>query len=159
MARPSTGSALSLTVDANVLIEAVKASSPRNRRAQTVLAEALSASEPVYLFWPVIVAFLRVTTHRTLFQAPLSPSEAISWVETLLRSPLVRAEGEREDFWATFAVQVRAGQVRGKLVHDAHLVSLMASYGVRAIITNDRDFLRFRSVEVRDPFPDEMRDR
>lgn len=40
----------------------------------------------------------------------------------------------------------------GNLVPDAHVVSLMRENGVRTIWTNDRDFRRFSSLDVRDPF-------
>ncbi len=41
---------------------------------------------------------------------------------------------------------------RGNLVPDAHLVSLMLENGVRTIWTHDRDYRRFKGIEVRDPF-------
>jgi predicted nucleic acid-binding protein len=40
----------------------------------------------------------------------------------------------------------------GNLVPDAHIVTLMLENDVRTIWTHDRDFRRFREIEVRDPF-------
>lgn len=40
----------------------------------------------------------------------------------------------------------------GNVVPDAHLVALMLENDVRTIWTSDRDFRRFRGIEVRDPF-------
>jgi uncharacterized protein len=36
-------------------------------------------------------------------------------------------------------------------VPDANIVSLMLEHGVRTIWSHDRDFRRFRCIEVRDP--------
>lgn len=41
---------------------------------------------------------------------------------------------------------------RGNLVPDAHLVALMHQYGVRTIISHDRDFKKFDGIRVEDPF-------
>ncbi|MBA2556550.1 MAG: PIN domain-containing protein [Chloroflexi bacterium] len=35
---------------------------------------------------------------------------------------------------------------------DAHIVALMRENGVRTIWTRDRDFRRFRDIQIRDPF-------
>jgi predicted nucleic acid-binding protein len=42
--------------------------------------------------------------------------------------------------------------VRGNLVPDAHVATILFQHGVRTIYTNDRDFLKFESIEARDPF-------
>lgn len=44
------------------------------------------------------------------------------------------------------------GGARGNLVTDAHLVTLMRRYGVRTILTRDRDFRRFDGIRALDPF-------
>lgn len=38
--------------------------------------------------------------------------------------------------------------VSGNLVFDAQIVTLCLEHGVRIIRSNDRDFLRFREIEV-----------
>jgi predicted nucleic acid-binding protein len=44
------------------------------------------------------------------------------------------------------------GAARGSLVHDANLAALLAENGVAEIITADRDFSRFPSIRVTNPF-------
>jgi hypothetical protein len=41
--------------------------------------------------------------------------------------------------------------VRGDLVPDAHLVALMSQYGVDAVCTHERDFLKFKGIKIYDP--------
>jgi hypothetical protein len=42
--------------------------------------------------------------------------------------------------------------VRGNLVPDAHIAAILFQNGVRTLYSNDRDFRKFGSLEVRDPF-------
>lgn len=48
---------------------------------------------------------------------------------------------------------VTTGQImRGKLVLDAHLAALLIQHGVRRFYTSDADFLRFRQLEIQNPY-------
>jgi hypothetical protein len=143
---------VSVALDANILIYAANVDEPRHERAREVLAELAAGPETVYLFWPVIMAFLRISTRAGLFPNPLSPVQALSAIEQLRERPHVRTPGEDERFWDTFHELAIEGQVRGDLVTDAHIAALMRSHGVRTIITRDRDYRRFDGMRVRDPF-------
>jgi toxin-antitoxin system PIN domain toxin len=143
---------VSVALDANILIYAANADDPRHGQARTVLAELAAGPEAVYLFWPVIMAFLRITTRPGLFPNPLTLGEAMAAVEDLLKRPHVRTNGESEQFWSSFRELAVEAQIRGDMVTDAHIVALMRSHGVRTILTRDRDFRRFDGIRVRDPF-------
>lgn len=59
---------------------------------------------------------------------------------------------EQDRFWDVYQGVAADVDARGNLVTDAHLVSLMIENGVRTIWTHDRDYRKFRGIEVRDPF-------
>ena len=40
----------------------------------------------------------------------------------------------------------------GSLIHDAHIVALCVEHGMNELLTGDRDFARFRGLEIVDPF-------
>jgi len=42
--------------------------------------------------------------------------------------------------------------VTGNLVHDAHIAALCIEHGVTELISGNRDFARFSSLEVTNPF-------
>ncbi len=42
--------------------------------------------------------------------------------------------------------------MRGNLVPDAHVATIMLQHGVTTIYTNDRDFLKFPDLKIKDPF-------
>ena len=143
---------MSYTVDANVLVYASDESSPVHARARQLVGRLADGPEIAYLFWPTVMAYLRIATHPAVFARPLSIVEAVGNVEQLLARPHVRTTGEGEAFWRSFRDVADDALPSGNLVPDAHLVTLMAENDVRTIWTRDRDFRRFPRIEVLDPF-------
>jgi uncharacterized protein len=143
---------LSATFDANLLLYASDEASPRHAAAREMLARFAAGPSLVYLFWPVVLAYLRIATHPSVFEQPLDPEAARANVASLLDRPHVRAPGEQPGFWPLLDRTLGEGTVRGNLVSDAHLVALMRQHGVTVIWTTDRDFRRFDGIRARDPF-------
>ena len=143
---------MSYTVDANVLLYASDESSPVHARARELVGRLADGPEIAYVFWPTVMAYLRIATHPAVFARPLSIVEALGNVEQLLARPHVRSTGEGEAFWRSFRDVADDALPSGNLVPDAHLVALMAENDVRTIWTRDRGFRRFPRIEVRDPF-------
>lgn len=143
---------MTLTLDANVLLYASDRSSPRHGEARRLLDRVAAGPELAYLFWPTVMAYLRIATHPSIFDRPLSAAEATSNIDALLSRPHVRAPGEQPEFWRRYRSVASDAVPTGNLVPDAHLVALMHENEVRTIWTHDRDFRRFTGIEVRDPF-------
>lgn len=143
---------MSATLDANLLLYASDQASPFRGRTNEVLAQLAAGPAILYVFWPTVMAYLRLSTHPSVFTHPLSPEEASTNVERLLRLPHVQSPGEQEGFLDVYRAVASDVDARGNLVPDAHLVSLMIQNGVRTIWTHDRDYRKFTGIEVRDPF-------
>lgn len=143
---------MSLTLDANLLLYASDEASPFHERARRFLEDVAAGPAIVYLFWPTVMAYLRLATHPAVFDHPLSPEEAGANVESLVALPHVQTPGEQERFWEVYRRVSDDVGARGNLVPDAHLVSLMLENGVGTIWTHDRDYRKFTGIEVRDPF-------
>ena len=142
---------MSATVDANVLVYASNESDPVHVRARALVERLGAGPDLVYLFWPVLMGYLRIVTHPAVLPRPLAPGDAIANVSALLALGHARAPGEGEGFWDVF--QTTAGRrVRGNAVPDAHLAALMRQHGVTTIYTRDRDYRRFDGIRVLDPF-------
>jgi uncharacterized protein len=119
------------------------------------MAEAGSGTagpDLLYVFWPVVTSYLRISTHPAVFDEPLPAREATENAELLLGRSHVLSPGEEEGFWMRYRSVTDTAQVRGNLVPDAHLVALMRQNGVKEIWSHDRDFRRFGGITVRDPF-------
>jgi toxin-antitoxin system PIN domain toxin len=143
---------LSFTLDANVLLYASDETSAYHPRARVFLEQIASGDDLFYLFWPTVMAYLRIATHPAIFEKPLPPADAVANVDQLLALPHVQTVGEQDRFWASYCRLVGEADARGNLIPDAHLVALMVENGVRTIWTHDRDYRRFGAIETRNPF-------
>ena len=143
---------MSYALDANVLLYASDTSSAFHARALAFLERSAQGPELVFLPWPVLMAFLRIATHPSIFERPLSPEEAEANIDALLARPHVRPLGELDGFWQAYSRATDGLVVRGNLVPDAHLAALLLQHGVTTLWTHDRDFRKFEGIRVRDPF-------
>ncbi|BBZ11643.1 type II toxin-antitoxin system VapC family toxin [Mycobacterium branderi] len=143
---------MSETFDVNVLVYATHRASPFHDRAKALVEQFLAGPGLVYLLWPVALSYLRIVTHPTLLDAPLTPTAAAANIEQFVSQPHVRLVGEIDGFWPAYRRVADVINPRGNLVPDAHLVALMRQHGISTIWTHDRDFRKFEGITVRDPF-------
>jgi uncharacterized protein len=146
---------VSQTVDTNVLVYATHTASPFHARARALVEHLIAGPNLAYLFWPTLLGYLRIVTHRAVLESPLSSDEAMANVAALIAPSHIRTAGEGDGFWEVFRTITADLQPRGNLVPDAHLVGLMREHGVSTIWSHDRDFRKFRAIRVRDPFSEE----
>lgn len=141
-----------LAVDTNVLVYAAVAASPQHRRARSLLTELAQGTAPWALPWPCCYEFLRVVTHPRVYAPPLPPAAAQGFLAALFASPSLVLLSETSRHAEVLALVLAESGVSGNLMHDAHIVALCREHGVDEIWTADRDFLRFRTPRVRNPF-------
>jgi uncharacterized protein len=137
-------------VDANVLIYAVNANAHHHGRSRQWLEEALSGTEPVGLPWVSILAFLRITTRRQIFQNPLLTADAVAFVDSWLQQPPVEIVVPGPAHWAVFRTLVAASGTAGNLTSDAHLAALAIESGW-TLVSTDHDFRRFPGLKLFNP--------
>ncbi len=143
---------MSYTLDANLLLYASDEASEFHGQAAEALERAARGPEIVYVFWPTVMAYLRIATHPAVFARPLAANEANGNIDQLLSRPHVLSPGEQNGFWAIYRDVAQDAVPTGNLVPDAHIVALMRENDVKTIWTHDRDFRRFRGIVVHDPF-------
>jgi toxin-antitoxin system PIN domain toxin len=142
---------LSYALDTNILLYASNVDCDEHTRARTLLERCVASGELLCLPWPVLMAYLRISTHSRIFRSPLSFEQATSNIESLLALPHVRPLSELEGFWEVFRKIGGKGALRGNGVPDAHIAALLWQHGVKTLFTNDADFRRFEFLEVRNP--------
>lgn len=143
---------MSYSVDVNVLLFASDRASDRHEVARRFLESCAASPEVLCLTWPTLMSYLRIATHPRIFSAPLTPDEALSNVTQLLSLPHVRAVSELDTFIDAYTHVSGGMAVRGNLVPDAHVAAVLFQHGVTTLYSNDRDFRKFESLDVRDPF-------
>jgi len=142
---------MSFGVDGNILLYASDARSPLHEKATGFLRGCVGGREVFCLAWVSLMSYLRMATHPTLFERPLSRAEAVRNVEALIATPACRVIAEEEGFWDVYREVTQDVPTRGNLVPDAHLAALLSQHGVVRLYTHDRDFRKFAFLDVHDP--------
>ena len=143
---------MSYSLDVNVLLYASDRSSDRHLRARRFVESCAAGPEILCLTWPTLMSYLRIATHPRIFATPLSPDEALANVSALIGLPHVRAVSELDGFVDAYKQVAGETPVRGNLVPDAQVAAILLQHGVRTLYSNDRDFRKFQSIDLRDPF-------
>ena len=86
----------------NILLYASDSASPYHERARSFPETCIRQEELFYLAWPAVMSYLRIATHPSLFDRPLTHHEAMANVETLLNLPHTRFLGEEDGFWGVY---------------------------------------------------------
>ena len=141
-----------LALDTNILVHAHRQGTQVHKPALELLRSLSEGPVPYALFWPSLYEFLRVVTHHRVFDPPSSADEALEALANFLQPPAVRVLSETAAHETILREVLRASQVTGNLMHDAHLVALALEHGVHEILTLDKDFSRFPQVSSRNPF-------
>ena len=133
-----------IAVDTNILVHAHREESPKHAAAH----ERVAGLAESHARWGIPVfcigEFVRVVTHPRLFDSPHSAEEACEALARLLASPSLTVLRPGIDFPLLFAEAVREANAIGNLVFDAQIVALCRETGVSRLLTEDRDFDRFK---------------
>ena len=95
-----------------------------------------------------------MVTHPKIFDPPSSIDAAIDQVSAWLESPVANLLGETDAHWDLLRDGLQKGRVRRPMVHDARVAALCIGHGVTEFWTADRDFIRFPSLQARNPLQD-----
>jgi uncharacterized protein len=142
-------------LDVNVLVYAHREDAPRHKEYNTWLRTLLSGDEPFTLTSLVLTGFVRVVTHRRVFDPPSPLGLALTFADQLRDSDncVLLEPGDRH--WNIFKEQCRRADARGNLVTDAHIAALAVEMG-STLSTTDRDFSRFSTLRWEHPLDGEV---
>ena len=129
-------------LDVNVLLYACNAESEHHDVVRSWLEAAMNGHESIGMSWPVIVGFLRMSTHPAIFERPLSSETALAQVEEWLSVPVVSLVTEKREHWQVLRELVGDLRAINNLIPDAHLAALALTHGA-TLVSFDRNFGRF----------------
>lgn len=141
-----------IAVDTNILVYAHRAEMPHHAAARALVNQLASNPAPWAVPWPCVYEFIKVVTHPRVFSPPTTLDDAMAVVESLADAPSVVLIGHGPAHLDHLRRAVDDGLPTGSLIHDAHIVALALEHGVTELLSSDRDFRRFRTLTVRDPF-------
>lgn len=136
--------------DANLLLYAEDSLSMQHDAVRVWWDAVLSGTAQVNLSWPVINAFIRISTNPRIHEQPLLVEEAAMRVNSWLDQPCVSVVGPTEFHWGIFQTQIKEAGASGNLIADAHLASLAIEHGC-ILYSTDKDFARFPSLRWINP--------
>ena len=137
-------------VDANLLLYAADARSPRHEAAREWLERALSGTETIAFAWIVLLAFVRLSTNLHVFERPLSLGRAMDIVDRWLAQPCVVIVHPSDRHPARMRELLEPLGTAGNLVNDAHLAALAMEHGAE-LHSCDADFGRFPGLRWINP--------
>lgn len=97
----------------------------------------------------VVGEFVRLVTHPVLFEYPSSLEDALAALRGLLASRRARLLRPGRRYWSILQDVVIDGHATGNHMLDAQIAAVCIERGVDTILTEDRDFHRFRRLAVR----------
>lgn len=142
---------MSYSIDANLLLYAANMDAGEHALAIRFLRDRAKDPDLLCMTWPALFAFQRIATHPAIFRAPLSPKQAWENILKLLALPRCQVIPEQDGFAEVYSAATAGLHVRGNLVPDAHIATILLQHGVRRIYTADSDFRKFNFLEVINP--------
>jgi toxin-antitoxin system PIN domain toxin len=137
-----------IAVDTNVLVYAHRTETEPHDRARRWITSLSEGLVPWGLPVFCLGEFVRVVTHRRVFDPPSSVDQAMQALGALLRSPSLRLLNPGPEYPVHFEEAVRAGRAVGNLVFDAQIAAVCREHGVETLLTDDRDFSRFPALRT-----------
>ncbi|MDD5393637.1 MAG: type II toxin-antitoxin system VapC family toxin [Thiothrix sp.] len=139
-----------ILVDANLLIYAINQDAPLHKQAKSWWEGVLSGTQAVGIPWVVALAFLRITTNPRIFPQPLTPEQALAYVDEWLAQPVAKLVSPGDKHWAILRNLLQQTGMAGNLTTDAHIAALAIEQGYR-VYSSDNDFKRFAGVKHVNP--------
>jgi toxin-antitoxin system PIN domain toxin len=137
-------------VDANVLLYAADARAKDHEVSRAWLDRALSGTETIAFAWIVILAFLRLATHRSVAAEPLTIDVAAGFIDGWLAQPASAIIQPGPGHTATIRGLLGPIGTAGNLMNDAHLAAL-AIENAAELVSFDADYGRFPGLRWRRP--------
>ena len=134
-----------IVADVNALVYAFRPETTFHELARTALTSFRDDGSLIVL--PDIAAsFIRIVTDKRLSATPDEPLAVFEFIDVLTaRGRLLREA--RASRWQVLQALSERVEIRGPLVPDALLAATSLDFGA-AVLTADRDFLRFPGVRV-----------
>lgn len=136
--------------DVNVLVHAMDSGSAQHDKAWAWWYSALHGDEHIGFAWPVLMGYVRITTHPRIMVDPQSVADALRDVRAWTGSPIARMIGPGPEHVHVIERLVASAGAWGNLIPDAHLAAIAVENG-GTIYSQDADFARFDGVRWINP--------
>lgn len=141
-----------LLLDTNVLVYAMDAAAPQHIPSRAILELARSPDAGLCVVPQTLAEFYSLVTNPKRVAAPISPTEALSAVESIAVFPGLKILPVPFDVVARWIELCRTHPVKGARIYDLQIVAVMLANGVTRICTYEQaDFAPFSEINVETP--------
>lgn len=140
-----------IAVDTNLLVYAHRRDSEWHDRALAVLLDLANGNQRWAIPWPCVHEFYAIVTHPRIYRQPSRPAEATATIDAWKKSATLEFLHESPTYWETLTRLIKAGRIRGPMIHDARIAAICLDNGATQLLSADRDFSRFAGLPVRNP--------
>lgn len=137
--------------DVNVLVGAFHRDAAGHEQQARWLQDQLAGATDIGLIDVVVVGFVRIVTHRRIFEDPAPTAAALAFLEALRAAPRAHQVQSSPVVHQRFRHLLETdGQLRGNLVPDTWIAAVALAHGAQ-VATRDRGFARFPGLTLVDP--------
>jgi uncharacterized protein len=140
-----------LVIDVNVLVGAFHREAHDHEACRAWLADVVNSEQSFGFPDFVMFNFVRVVTLPRPWKQAIDTSEALRFIEQLMRTPNCQLLVPTERHWSVFQDLCIASGARGNLINDAYLAAFALDHDAE-VITFDQDFAKFPRLKWRSPF-------
>lgn len=137
-----------IAVDTNIMIYAHRAESELHEAAASRLVALCEGVERWALPVFCVTEFMRVVTHRRVFNPPSTMVQAAEFIESITAAPSCEVVQPGSEFLQRLLAIAREADSRGNLMFDAQIAALCWEHGIDGILTNDTDFAHFKALHL-----------
>lgn len=135
-----------LLLDVNVVLAVHRADHPAHANTRSWFESMIAASERFSVPALIWGSFLRLATNRRIFEVPTPRADAFDFIDAVRAQPAHLDVGPGPRHLELLRQVCDEADADGDLVPDAVIAALALEHGC-TVVTLDRDFARFSSVE------------
>jgi uncharacterized protein len=145
-----------IALDTQILVYAHRPEMQLHHRARACITSLAEGTTRWGIPLHCLVEFYGHVTNKGMFKPPgtSSPDEAIEQIDAWLEAPTVAVLADDAATWPTLRDLLGRAQIMGPGAHDARVAAVCLRHGVTELWTNDRDFLKYPALRVRNPLVD-----
>jgi hypothetical protein len=139
--------------DVNLLLYAEVDAFPQHAKARAWWEQTLNGQRAVGLPAVAVFGFVRISTHRKVFDRPMTVSDALGRVRAWMARPRVTLLSPGPGYLELALQLLEASGASGNLTTDAQI----AAHAIEVngeVCSNDADFARFAGLRWRNPLAD-----
>lgn len=136
--------------DINLLIYAHVGGMPKHVEAKQWWEGLVRSAQPIGLPWVVICGFIRIGTHAKIFDRPMTPAQAFSYIDDWLGQDYIQILDPGPKHYQILRGLLQSQGVAGNLTTDAHLAAIAIEFQCE-LHSNDVDFNRFAGLRWTNP--------